>query len=263
VTTVLPVFAMRAWLVAAVVACTPTSSATNEEKNDVSDKPTSPTAATPSVTSPRVLSIGPREAPRALVVLLHGLGADAESFHDVARALAPTLPKAEFLTLEAFHPFDQGGPGRQWFSIRGVTEDNRPARVREAGSEVSRWIDLELDKRTLAHDRVVVVGFSQGAIVAAWLAVHRSPRPSGVIMFSGRVADDDVPVAGSNSTPVLLAHGAEDPIIPISLVDPSARILEAWGAKVTKRIYPGLGHQIDPRELRDAKEFLETTLARK
>jgi phospholipase/carboxylesterase len=198
-------------------------------------------------------------------VFLHGVGATAASFEGVARALAPALPGAVLLTPDGFHPFDQmgqagpgGGPGRQWFSVRGVTEANRPARVRQAGEQVGKWIDHELETRKLAPERLAIVGFSQGAIVAAWLAVHRKPSPLAVVMFSGRVADDAVPVARSTSASVLIAHGAEDPIMPVSLVEPGARALQAWGAHVTTRIYPGLGHQVDARELEDARAFLAT-----
>jgi phospholipase/carboxylesterase len=164
------------------------------------------------------------------------------------------------VTPDGFHPFDQGGRGRQWFSVRGVTEVNRPARVRAAGAEVSLWIDHELATRGLRPDRLVIVGFSQGAIVAAWLAVHRKPSPVAVVMFSGRVAEDARPVAHTTSTSVFIAHGTDDPIMPVSQVEPGASTLRAWGAHVTSRVYPGLAHQIDARELADARAFLAKAL---
>jgi phospholipase/carboxylesterase len=224
----------------------------------VSTQAPPPTAPSPSL---HVLSIR-ASAPTSLVVLLHGVGADADSFHDIARALAPSLPKSDFVTPDGFEPFDAPGAmaGRQWFSMNGVTEENRPARVRAAGAAVSTWIDRELEERGLGRDRLVVVGFSQGAMVAGWLAVHRTPAPAAVVMFSGRVADDAPPVAGSVATPVLLAHGADDPRISVSAVEPGAKTLEAWGARVTKRVYRGLGHQIDGVELRDAEAFLKGAL---
>jgi phospholipase/carboxylesterase len=169
--------------------------------------------------------------------------------------LGESLQRAELIVPDGFHPFDGGGQGRQWFSVRGVTDENRPARVRDAGAEVSRWIDVELLRRGLGSDRLVVVGFSQGAIVGAWLAVHRAPRPAAVVILSGRVAEADVPSAGVGPR-VFIAHGDRDGTIPASLVDSGASVLEAWGARVTKRVYPGLGHEIDERELRDVAAFL-------
>jgi phospholipase/carboxylesterase len=224
----------------------------------MTDQAAPPTAPPASL---HVLSIR-TNAPTSLVVLLHGVGADADSFHDVARALAPSFPASDFVTPDGFEPFDSPGAmgGRQWFSLDGVTEENRGARVRASGASVSSWIDRQLDERKLAHDRLVVIGFSQGAMVAGWLAVHRRPTPAAVVMFSGRVADDAAPVAGSVETPVLIAHGTADPRIPVTAVDPGAKALEAWGARVTKKIYPGLGHTIDGAELRDATAFLKGVL---
>ena len=211
----------------------------------------------PAAPSPQVLSITPSGgSPTLLVVMLHGVGASAASFQPVARALAPVLPRAEFVTPDAFHPYDDGSSGWQWFSRRGINDENRIVRTREAGGEVSRWIDGELDKRGLARDRLVVVGFSQGAILGAWLAVHRSPAPAAVVLLSGRVADDAVPVAGTVSTPVFVGHGADDEVVSPSLLDPSVRSLEGWGARVTRRLYAGLGHQVDQRELREVEVFL-------
>lgn len=210
------------------------------------------------------ISISSRQGtPSHLVVLLHGVGADADSFQDLAHVLAKALPDADLLVPDGFHPFDGGGAGRQWFSVRGVTEENRPARVREAGSEVSRWIDGELARRSLGGDRLIVLGFSQGAILAGWLAVHRAPRPAAAVMLSGRIADDQPAAEGAPTLDVFIGHGERDPVMPVDEAASSARFLEASGARVTTRIYPGLGHQVDARELQDVAEFLMRVLERR
>jgi phospholipase/carboxylesterase len=238
---------LRCVALLALVACKPPLSATQEPA-----VPNPPAAA-----SPQVLTIPSRAgAPTLLVVMLHGVGASAESFQPVARALAPLLPRAEWLTPDGFHPYDDGAGGWQWFSRRGISDANRPVRVREGATEVSRWIDGELDRRGLAHDRLVVVGFSQGAMLGAWLAVHRSPAPAAVVMLSGRVADDAAPVAGLVATPVFMGQGDDDPVVLPAELDPGARSLAAWGARVEKHRYPALAHQVDDRELRDVAAFL-------
>jgi phospholipase/carboxylesterase len=191
-----------------------------------------------------------------LVVLLHGVGASAADLRPLAGALASGLPQAAFLVPDGFQPWDGGGGGRQWFSLAGVTDGNRAARVKVAADEVSRWIDAELAARKLGGDRLVLIGFSQGAMVAASVALHRRPAPAALVLLSGRVAEASPPVAGAISTPVLVAHGAADPVIPVAVVEPSARTLVAWGAKVTTRIYPGMGHEIGREELRDLAAFL-------
>jgi len=216
-----------------------------------------PAATTPPAVEidPSVVSLPAREPPASeLVVLLHGVGATAASFQDIGRALAPALPRADFIVPDGFHPFDRAPTGRQWFSMGDG--EHRAERVREAGGEVSRWIDSELARRGLGGDRLVIVGFSQGAMVAAWLAVHRQVHPAAVVMLSGLVADDGAPVSGASPTPVFVAHGDRDRVISVSYVEPGVQILQAWGARVTTRIYPGLDHHVDPQELSDVREFL-------
>lgn len=194
--------------------------------------------------------------PTYLLVLLHGVGANAADLRPLADALAAALPLAECAVPDGFQPWDGGGDGRQWFSLAGLTDANRPARVRAAAEEVSRWIDAELSRRKLGGDRLVLLGFSQGAMVAASVALHRKPAPAAVVLLSGRVAEASAPVPGAVSWPAFVAHGAADPVIPVSVVEPSVRALEAWGAKVTKRVYPGLGHEIGREELRELLAFL-------
>jgi phospholipase/carboxylesterase len=222
--------------------------------------------ASSSALSTWTITLPPLEPPASrLVVMLHGLGRDAESFVDVGYAVQSATPHAEVLVPDGLHPFDGGrnGPGdggvsgRQWLSLRGLTEENLTARMREAGEEVSSWIDAELAWRGLGGDRLVIIGISQGAIMGAWLAMHREPRPAAVVMLSGRVrwVEDRGPPAGAAAVPVLIANGDPDP------VEPSATVLESWGARVTRRAYPGARHgEVNAHVLADVTDFLKTAL---
>lgn len=244
---------------AALGACS--SRSATEERADTASHLSTSASATAAEPHPAI-DLPARDTPAShLVVLLHGVGADAASFQSMGRALAPALPRAEMLVPDGFHPFDGGSRGRQWFSLRGVDQASRAMRVRDAGAEVSRWIDRELDDRHLGRDKLVVVGFSQGAMMAAWLGTHRTPRPAAVVVLSGLVAEDQSPVGTGAAVPVFIGHGDRDARIEVSTVEASASSLEAWGARVTKHIYPGMAHEIDEREIADVKDFLSTTLA--
>ena len=208
-------------------------------------------------TPPRVHTLEPASGHAdSLMVLLHGVGASGSGLLPLARALAPAVPDALILVPEGFHAFEGGGAGRQWFSVRGVTEQNRPGRVRQAGEEVSRWLDQALAARGLAPERLILVGFSQGAILANWLALHRRPSPLAVVALSGRLAEEGPARADMTQARVLLVHGAQDAVMPVSLVDEAARGLEARGARVRVRVLPTLGHTVDAEVLREAQQFL-------
>lgn len=211
------------------------------------------TTSVPALTS--IVVPAASGTPRRLAVLLHGVGDSAEGFAPIARALGPQLPDVEMVIPDGVAPFDGGPRGRQWFSVRGVTTENRPARVREAAAQVSAWIDAELARRGLAADQLILIGFSQGAIVSNTLALTRAPSPRAVVAMSGRLAyDGSAKAAGSPR--VLVLHGTEDPVMPVELATEAAAGLTARGAVVIVETFPGLAHSVDNRELQAITRFL-------
>lgn len=259
-----PALAALAGLVLGGCKTQPTSGADPTVATDPTSTATpSPSPATSSRAAPtsRVLTVPAASPPAtALVVFLHGVGADAASFRSIADAFRSDLPHAELVVPDGFEPFDQARTGRQWFSLANVDASNRAPRLKKGAEAVSAWIDAELDQRKLGRERVVVVGFSQGAMVGGWLAVHRSPAPAAVVMFSGLVADEATPLAGSVATPVFMAHGTADTRVPFAALEPGAAALRAWGAKVTTRVYPGLAHSITAEELAEASAFVRAAI---
>jgi phospholipase/carboxylesterase len=221
-----------------------------------------PPDAAPRARPPRVLTIpAATPAPGFLLVVLHGVGASADDLYPIARAWSPSLPGAEALLPDGLQPFDGGGSGRQWFSLRGITDATRPALVRGAASDVSAWIDEQLAARQLGRERVVLVGFSQGSMLAMWLAVHRQPAPLAVVAYSGRFADDTPAPGGQAPAPVLIVHGSADPMIPVEQAAVAERELARRGAKVARVIVPGLGHGISPDGARQGLAFVREQVA--
>jgi phospholipase/carboxylesterase len=241
------------------VACSRRSTPGEAAASVQSDAATQ-TAQAATVPRARAIALPPKQGPPScLVVLLHGYGADADSFQAVGRALGDRLPRAEMLVPDGLQPWEGGGTGRMWFSLGDAGD--RAAHVHEAGAEVSRWIDDELAARHLGGDHLALVGFSQGAMLTAWLAVHRTPRPAAAVMLSGLVAEDQSAPPGPSATlPILVAHGDRDVRIPVTVVEESARILGTWGAQVTTRDYAGLGHEVGGIELREVGDFLAAAL---
>ena len=225
-------------------------SSTNSSPPSPSSVPDLRTRVVPARTAP----------PTHLVILFHGFGADCTDLEPVARALGAGLPRVEWVLPDGIEPAP-GGHGRQWFSLAQITPENRTERVRAAASRLDSFVDAELRRRGLSQDKLILAGFSQGAILAAWLSTHRPVAPAATLMLSGRYAED-----GEKSTlsfPVFVGHGARDPVRPPSEAETSARRFEARGAKVTKRIYPMLEHGIGPDELRDVEAFLGAVVGAK
>lgn len=217
----------------------------------------STTPAAPTLPRPpraQVLAAATPPAKR-LVVFLHGYGDSAEGFLPLARAIVADLPDAEGLVPDALHPREAGGSGRQWFSRLDVTEQNRPARVAEAGRAVSAWLDGELHARGLGAGQLVLVGFSQGAMLAQWLALHRSPAPAAVVSLGGLLAVDGEPRAAPGAR-VLLVHGDADPVVPVQASHAALPRLQSLGVDARLQVIPGLGHGVDARALAAVRAFL-------
>ncbi len=221
------------------------------------------TAAPLPCSSPHVRVVGPAEAPAdTTLVMLHGYGATSADIEPIARALGRASPRLVVLVPDGCEPAESTPGGRQWWGLRGVPEGDRGARLAAAASRVSRFVDAELRSRGLPSDRVAWAGFSQGAMLAEWMAVHGAPAPLAVVSFSGRF-DDDSPVGPApmaRATPVLLVHGERDAVIPFAEAGRAERALTARGAKVERLDRPAMGHAVDSESLAAAVAFLGRNL---
>ena len=197
---------------------------------------------------------------RGLVILLHGVGSNGANMAVLGRALAHALPGFAFESPDAPHG---SGPHREWFSVIGVTEANRPGRVVAArpGFDAVVATLIEQHGYSNALDRVALLGFSQGSIMALdALASGRWPV-GAVVAFSGRLASPP-PLAPATGTPLLLVHGDADPIMPSGENIRAAEQLKAAGVRARIAIEPGLGHQVSNAGLAEAARFLDEMLPR-
>jgi phospholipase/carboxylesterase len=188
----------------------------------------------------------PEHSPKQLVLFFHGVGSNAQDLVPVARQFAKALPNALVVSVDAPQQSDFGA-GRQWFSVAGVTEDSRPARVEAAmpafQSTVQAWQALA----GVTAGQTLLVGFSQGAIMSLE-STQRPPVLAGqVISFAGRFAT--APKVPPAQTTINLVHGEADPVIAASHSRTAASQLQALGAAVTVDTVPGIGHGIDPQML--------------
>lgn len=198
---------------------------------------------TPAPSGDRVLH-RPVVPARQLVLLFHGVGASPEGFD----ALAPALAQDDRWVVAVRSPFACDlGSGWQWFSVQGVTEANRPARVAQAMPHFAAAVQGWQARTGLGAGQTVLAGFSQGAIMALESTQGGEPLAARVVAMSGRFA------APPRQAPAGLAwrfiHGAQDPVIPAACSTEAAAQLQAFGADARADVLPGLGHGIDARAL--------------
>ncbi|MCH4091456.1 alpha/beta hydrolase [Acetobacter sp.] len=196
-----------------------------------------------------------------LVIFLHGVGSQGASFSPLLTQWRTDLPVVALTAPDAPFPFDLAPNGRQWFSVKGVTEANRAERIvaaRQAFDETLRACVTEAGFEDRL-DRVALVGFSQGSIMALDAVVSGRWPVAGVVAFSGRLASP-APYTPARQTRILLIHGDADPIMPVQEASKAAEILTSIGMSVTCDILPGVDHTLTASGVAQALSFVKTVL---
>jgi phospholipase/carboxylesterase len=188
----------------------------------------------------------PNGAPAQLFLLFHGVGADAEDMAGVGHALAAEFPGALIVSVGG-HEASDFGRGRQWFSIRDITEESRVERVAAAMPAFVAQIRHWQNEAGLGASATALVGFSQGAIMALESLRETDPLAGRVVGFAGRFAGR--PAIPPRDTTVHLFHGKADPVIPYGHTVAAAEWLVEHDADITADVLPFVGHGIDEEML--------------
>jgi len=183
---------------------------------------------------------------KALVVFLHGLGADGNDLISLAPMLAPLLPDTAFVAPHAPFPCDMAPMGRQWFSLQTREPEELLAGVRNVAPLLDAFLDAELANYGLSDDRLALVGFSQGTMTALHTVLRRPKACAVVVGFSGALLVPEILGEEiASRPPVLLVHGDADPVVPFVALAAAEEGLQLNGIPVAAYGRPGLGHGID------------------
>ncbi len=182
--------------------------------------------------------------PAQLVILCHGLGADAFDLIDLAPSWQHACPDALFVSVHAPFQHDSGF-GRQWWSVADRSPAVMEAGVRSAATYLHGFIDAELTRLGLPADAYALMGFSQGAMMVLYAGLRRATAPKAILAYSGALIAPDALASRTNSAPVLLIHGESDDVVPAFRSRDAEKALRAAGVPVQSVFTPGLGHGID------------------
>lgn len=194
-----------------------------------------------------------------ILLLVHGYGANEQ---DLAGLLPYLDPEGRFLTVLPRGPL-AAGPGFAWYDVTGSPEQIVPA-YHEALEALDALLDSTASEHGVAREEAIVGGFSQGAGLTLALALRPSgTRPKGLLMMSGLLPDfleAELDWDAAADLPVLVQHGAQDPMIPVARARTLAESLQGHGMPVTYREYP-MGHQVALESIEDAKAWLARVVA--
>ncbi|WP_313137426.1 alpha/beta hydrolase [Paracoccus jeotgali] len=206
---------------------------------------------------------GPAKA-RQAIIFLHGYGADGTDLLGLADVLSPHLPETAFYAPDAPEKCANNPFGFQWFPIPwldGSTEAQASESMTKSIADINAFVDKVLADESLTPDRLAIVGFSQGTMMALHVFPRRPQPVAGIVGFSGRLLSPETIAAEAVSRPpVLLAHGDQDPMVPFADLAVAADALSAAGFTVLTHVMKGTGHGIAPDGLGVALNFLRDRL---
>jgi phospholipase/carboxylesterase len=203
-----------------------------------------------------------REPATHLVVLCHGYGSDGNDLIGLAPHWRGLLPGAAFASPNAPDRCQQAPSGYQWFPLSRIDPHETLKGAESAAPKLNAFIDAELARLHLSGDRLALVGFSQGTMMALHVALRRPDPFAGIVGFSGRLLEPARLAAEiASRPPVLLIHGDEDPMVPVAHLAEATDALAAAGVETRTHVSPGTGHGIAPDGLGLALGFIRDRLS--
>ncbi len=199
------------------------------------------------------------EGPHPTFVALHGWGANAFDL----LGLAPFLCGGRFLVIcpqgPVETPVGPGAVGYGWFPLTmGNPPDMRA--VLSARDQLKAFLDLALARYPIDQKKLIVLGFSQGGVMAYTLALNEPGRFAALVVLSSwlpqELADTFSPKVDRERLPTLIQHGSRDELIEVDRARRSVEILRGLSIPITYREYD-IRHEISPRSLADLSTWLE------
>lgn len=183
----------------------------------------------------------PHGTPAQLMLLFHGVGGAPEDMVPLGERLAAAYPHACIVSVRAPQASD-GGPGHQWFSVRGISEENRAERVAQALPGFIDTVQHWQDASGCGVEHTALIGFSQGAIMALESTRDRATVAGRVVSIGGRFAL--LPQQANPDATLFFLHGKEDAVIHYGYTVTAAEHIVALGGDVSADVLPHVGHTI-------------------
>ena len=209
--------------------------------------------------------------PSASVIWMHGLGADGNDFVPIVNELDLSgAPATRFVFPHApMRPvtINNGYVMRAWYDISfGDLEGNSRRAdergVRESQAQIDALIEREIETRRAAA-KIVLAGFSQGGAIALHAGLRYPEKLAGVMALSTYLPLADSlaleAAAANKATPIFMAHGTFDPVVPLVMGAGSMTFMAGLGYRVEWKQYP-MQHSVCPQEIEDVGEWLRRVL---
>ncbi len=202
---------------------------------------------------------------RSAVIFLHGYGANGADLMGLADPLGEHLPDTLFIAPDAPEQCAGAPMGFQWFPIPwidGSSEEAAQSGLYAAAADLDAFLDGVMVDEDLLPEQVMVLGFSQGTMMALHVLPRRGEAVAGIVAISGRLLEpESLADQAQCRPPVLLIHGDMDDVVPIDSMPAAAQGLQDAGwDEVFAHVMKGTGHGIAPDGLQVALAFMAERL---
>jgi phospholipase/carboxylesterase len=211
------------------------------------------------------VEVNPASSPTAVVIWLHGLGADGHDFEPIipllqlpeALPVRFVFPHAPEIPISAFG----GQRARGWFDFDPAAGTDLPG-LEKSALRIEDLIQQEIDNG-MPPERILLAGFSQGGVMAFHAALFYPKRLAGILALSTFLADGgqlgSAEAQVNRDIPILMCHGQQDAVLPMSLGKSSHEALLQAGYAVEWFEYP-VGHEVCVEEIREISRWLQAVL---
>lgn len=206
---------------------------------------------------------GPRRAPQngqapdSLVIFLHGYGSNGDDLIGLSPYWDRTLPSTAFVSPNAPEAIPSMAGAFQWFALSTMDPQVVAKSARAAAPVLNAFISAEMARHGVGPDRTVLVGFSQGTMMALEVGLVWPVAFAGIIGFSGALVGFE---GATSKPPVLLVHGDQDDRVPYTASVSAVATLKAAGLVATLHTSPGAAHTIAMDGLQAGAGFLKSVL---
>jgi len=193
-----------------------------------------------------------------IVIFLHGYGANGNDLIQIGKVWQHELPNTAFFSPNAPFKCDWGGEAYQWFELTSIAPEKIGEGLNKAGPFLNNYIDHISENFKIDHTKILIVGFSQGTMMALHHLCKREKKSAGLVGYSGLLFENsnfDEEVL--SKFPVRLFHGKQDEVINYEFTIKATAKLKSLGFDIEYDLSDSLGHGIDENGIRIGLNFIK------
>ncbi|MFT4718494.1 MAG: phospholipase/carboxylesterase [Rickettsiales bacterium] len=192
---------------------------------------------------------------KKLVILLHGYGSNGENLLVLAPEISKSIPEAKFIAPNATYNCDIGmKDSYQWFSLAQHDPIKMSTEIVRSNDILNNFIKEQLDKHVLTKKDLILIGFSQGAMMSMYTSLKSNEEPAAIISLSGRLI---LPNEINSKPKICLVHGSDDDVVDYHFLSEAEEGLAKLGINYESHSLNNLGHSIDYRVIKIIQNYIK------